>query len=564
MRLSSIALKVTACCVAMTLTTLVIPGCGDDSGVGQEKTCDDGLDNDGDGQIDCADSDCLTAEVCDASEIDCGDEFDNDGDGDIDCDDSDCAGDAACVETACDDGLDNDGDGQTDCADSDCLGTAACGESDCDDGSDNDNDGDIDCDDSDCEGDPACIETNCTDQLDNDGDGDTDCADSDCEVETVCGATEFDCTDGFDNDGDGDIDCDDSECADLESCNMNCLEVLGCAQDCGTDLACVQGCSAGACPSGETAWNGLSNCMINSCGMACMNGVDSPACLDCINTHCSTQMNECITNTCEEPGETDCVDGVDNDSDGDTDCADSDCAAEPVCGGSGETCGELLLCAQNCAADVTCMAACRDNGCLSAQAAYDDVTACMSGNCLSECILSPTGTCEDCLATNCMQELAECVSDTCQSGGETECNDGQDNDGDSATDCDDPDCSADPRCSASTEINCDDSVDNDGDSLVDCNDTDDCADHVDCGGVGWNCLAIQTCAAECGTDMTCATDCRAGGCADAQDAFDDVATCSYSNCLTDCITDPQSTACTTCTANNCGTELTACGANTCS
>jgi YVTN family beta-propeller protein len=59
----------------------------------------------------------------------------------------------------CDDGVDNDGDGDVDCADSDCAGDPACPEPEiCDDGVDNDGDGDVDCDDSDCDGDPACEE----------------------------------------------------------------------------------------------------------------------------------------------------------------------------------------------------------------------------------------------------------------------------------------------------------------------------------------------------------------------------------------------------------------------
>jgi hypothetical protein len=35
-----------------------------------------------------------------------------------------------------------------------------------------------------------------------------------------------------------------------------------------------------------------------------------------------------------------CDDGVDNDNDGDTDCADSDCSGDPACDGGGATCGD--------------------------------------------------------------------------------------------------------------------------------------------------------------------------------------------------------------------------------
>ncbi len=66
-----------------------------------ETACADGLDNDGDGAIDCADSDCAAAPACQAptSETACADGLDNDGDGAIDCADSDCAGTPACTAT---------------------------------------------------------------------------------------------------------------------------------------------------------------------------------------------------------------------------------------------------------------------------------------------------------------------------------------------------------------------------------------------------------------------------------------------------------------------------------
>ncbi|MBI2897922.1 MAG: hypothetical protein HYY06_30465 [Deltaproteobacteria bacterium] len=59
----------------------------------------------------------------------------------------------------CDDVLDNDGDGSVDCADPDCELDPACGVSGdeiCDDGTDNDGDGRVDCDDSECDAQPPC------------------------------------------------------------------------------------------------------------------------------------------------------------------------------------------------------------------------------------------------------------------------------------------------------------------------------------------------------------------------------------------------------------------------
>lgn len=69
--------------------------------------CDDGLDDDGDGWVDCEDSDCSEKPACTGGgegeeeepepegEV-CDDETDNDGDLAIDCYDRDCLGDAAC------------------------------------------------------------------------------------------------------------------------------------------------------------------------------------------------------------------------------------------------------------------------------------------------------------------------------------------------------------------------------------------------------------------------------------------------------------------------------------
>ena len=65
------------------------------------------------------------------------------------------------VELNCVDGIDNDADGTIDCADSDCERAPACYESMCADGRDNDRDGLTDCDDPDCEADPSCVPGTC-------------------------------------------------------------------------------------------------------------------------------------------------------------------------------------------------------------------------------------------------------------------------------------------------------------------------------------------------------------------------------------------------------------------
>ena len=87
------------------LLGLILCMAGDSTAL--ELTCDDDLDNDGDGDIDCLDFDCNLVAGCEFSvELTCNDCFDNDGDGDIDClEDADCPF------------IDPDGDGVDQCVD---------------------------------------------------------------------------------------------------------------------------------------------------------------------------------------------------------------------------------------------------------------------------------------------------------------------------------------------------------------------------------------------------------------------------------------------------------------
>jgi hypothetical protein len=130
------------------------------------EVCSDGLDNDCDGFVDCADSDCSADPACAPicmAEV-CNDGLDNDCDGFVDCADTDCSANPACgpvcMPEVCNDGIDNDCDGLSDCADPDCSANPACA--------------------------PICVPEICNDGLDNDCDGLIDCADSDCETELVC------------------------------------------------------------------------------------------------------------------------------------------------------------------------------------------------------------------------------------------------------------------------------------------------------------------------------------------------------------------------------------------
>lgn len=109
----------------------------------QETTpelCSDGVDNDGNGAVDCADSGCTSYDFCiERSDERCKDGVDNDADGKVDCQDEGCCPYADChlqtgvncleqTQKACLDGVDNDDNGLTDCADFNCTLRDCCNE----------------------------------------------------------------------------------------------------------------------------------------------------------------------------------------------------------------------------------------------------------------------------------------------------------------------------------------------------------------------------------------------------------------------------------------------------
>ncbi|HEY3451206.1 MAG TPA: Ig-like domain-containing protein, partial [Myxococcales bacterium] len=267
--------------------------CSGNGGTAQlaESLCGDNSDNDCDGLVDCQDPDCgglrcsATGMLCTAATkrcecaggsfeavADCADLEDNDCDGKVDCADSDCvigtpcriasqpsfgtkcAAGGVCLcsgnggtpeasETTCSDGKDNDCDGKVDCADSNCqpsapgasdgkyCSAAALGRK--------------------CDATGACVcplgqttESTCDDNLDNDCDGLADCQDPDC-LNLVCSSTgkkcnsskacvcpsgltsEDNCMNSVDDDCDGLVDCADPNCANKQcnavSTNFQCI-----------------------------------------------------------------------------------------------------------------------------------------------------------------------------------------------------------------------------------------------------------------------------------------------------------------------------------------------------
>lgn len=136
-----------------------------------DPTCSDGVDNDSDGSIDLADTDCAppagTVEGP-PGDATCSDSVDNDSDGSIDQNDPGCVPPPSVEgppgDVTCSDGIDNDADGATDQNDPGCVPAGPSvegppGDPTCGDGIDNDQDGSTDHNDPDCavsNGAPLC------------------------------------------------------------------------------------------------------------------------------------------------------------------------------------------------------------------------------------------------------------------------------------------------------------------------------------------------------------------------------------------------------------------------
>jgi hypothetical protein len=313
--------------------------------------CSNGLDDDGDGDVDCVDSDCAGNVAC-ANPEDCTNGTDDNGDGDVDCDDVLCAGIHPSCGEVCGDGIDNDGDGDVDCNDTDCTNFSACQGNPM-------GVGDI------CayQGDPPHT-CECADGIDNDGDGNIDSADIHCfgplddnEAEFATGipgdnnganaATEcpFDGNSGTGNDKDACCNADASMNATPNGCDsLGCCEVDINGNGTGEHVGIYGLCDfAPACGSG-----------VGTEGCACANDGECDTDQSCVMDndigpgYC-TFCNRCIANNCENPcscGET-CFGGfVQTEgcgvqpppSDAGTPGADSGVPPPPMCPGGEPLC----------------------------------------------------------------------------------------------------------------------------------------------------------------------------------------------------------------------------------
>ena len=336
-----------------------------------DVNCSDGIDNDDDGAIDCADPDCIyfsthcglqvplvppssyperesirmsTPEEGDDVNRDgvidgrdqwlrCHDLIDNDNDGNYDCGDRSCSGipEMCCSrefdDTLCSDGVDNDQNGYTDCADFGCRMSpfvSVCREDDlslCMDGRDNDGDGLIDCEDRDC--------LRIRDEVQG------------AQIQAFCGAVPEDtqalCSDGIDNDFNGYTDCEDFSCSRSRT-------DPGVVQYCAGVLAAMQ---APEPPPTTSCPGGAEEGTVEGCTDGCDN--DGNGFLDCEDFACSRNRDPIVRSLCVESAyvpddfpspaaeetarraaDENCKNGEDEDRDGFIDCADTDCSWNPL------------------------------------------------------------------------------------------------------------------------------------------------------------------------------------------------------------------------------------------
>ena len=177
----------------------------------------------------------------------------------------------------------------------------------------------------------------------------------------------------------------------------------------GNGLQCRQGQCA--CPGGQTSESTCGDQQDNDCDGA----------TDCADTDCHWVA------PCEQT-EANCADSIDNDGDSAIDCADSDCAGAP-CGPSGASC-QTGICV--CPGGQTHESSCgneQDDDC-------DGLVDCADSDCDGR----------SCGSFGVMCEQGAC---SCPGGrtNEASCKDGIDDDCDGLTDCTDPDCAGAP-CTA--------------------------------------------------------------------------------------------------------------------
>ncbi len=154
-----------------------------------------------------------------------------------------------------------------------------------------------------------------------------------------------------------------------------------------------------------------------------------------------------------------CTDGIDNDGDTQTDCADVDCA---------EYCLPELFCDDGIDNDLDGLVDCQDEYCMY-------IAPCLKQNC-TDLIDNDGNGLVDCADPNCFKYSA-CIDETVIEQTPVTCSNNVDDDNDGFLDCDDGDCAVFTTCldtliDEDTYVKCKDKLDNDKDGLVDCADPD--------------------------------------------------------------------------------------------